>query len=275
LHRSLVGAAQDVAVARDIAEAAARAGGAIVRAALDGPAQVRNKGAVDLVTEVDLASEAAILALLNDRMPGVPVLAEEGGGASSAATRWVVDPLDGTTNFVHGFPSFGVSVALQQEGRIIAGCVYDPVRHQAYSAGRDLGAHCEGRPLRVSAVSSLDRALLLTGFAYDRRQRADFYLRFVKAFLEKSQGLRRAGSAAMDMCHVAAGRADGFWEFGLNVWDIAAGVLLIEEAGGRVSDMLGGPLHFDKPRLLATNGWVHAEMQEVLLPLLSRPAAMT
>ena len=265
---------RSIAEARSVAEAAARAGGAVVRAALDGPAQVRNKGAVDLVTEVDLASEAAILRLLQDRMPGVPVLAEEGGGASTGATRWVVDPLDGTTNFVHGFPSFGVSVALQHEGQVVAGCVYDPVRDQAYSAGRGLGATCEGRPLRVSATHSLDRALLLTGFAYDRRERADFYLRFVKAFLEQSQGLRRAGSAAIDLCHVAAGRADGFWEFGLNVWDVAAGVLLVEEAGGQVTDMLGGPLDLDKPRLLATNGGVHGAMGAVLRPLLLSSAAM-
>lgn len=245
-----------------------------MRAALDGPVEVRNKGVVDLVTEVDLASEAAILRLLHDRMPGVAVLAEEAGGARAGETRWVVDPLDGTTNFVHGFPSFGVSVALQHQGEVIAGCVYDPVRDHTYSAGRGLGATCEGRPLRVSSTDSLERALLLTGFAYDRRERADFYLRFVKAFLEQSQGLRRAGSAAMDLCHVAAGRADGFWEFGLNVWDVAAGVLLVQEAGGRVTDMLGGPLDLDQPRLLATNGGVHDAMGAVLLPLLSPSAAM-
>lgn len=252
-----------------IAEAAARAAGAIIRDR--GPEQVHHKGAVDLVTEVDLAAEAAIRAHLSAATPGVPILAEEGGGAREAHTRWIVDPLDGTTNFVHGFPSYAVSIALELDGVLSAGCVFDAVNGRAYVAARGLGATCEGAPIRVSQTAVLDRGLLATGFAYDRRQRAAFYLRFVGAFLERSQGIRRAGSAAMDLCHVAAGRIDGYWEFGLSPWDVAAGALLVQEAGGRVTDVALGPLQLDAPRILATNGRIHDEMAAVITPLLSSP----
>lgn len=252
-----------------VAEAAARAAGEIIRA--HAPRAVRHKGAVDLVTEVDLAAEQAIRALLAERSPGVPVLAEEGGGATTATTRWIVDPLDGTTNFVHGFPSYCVSVALELDGALEAGCIYDPVHDVAYVAARGRGAWLEDQRIHVSETDSLDQSLLITGFAYDRRQRADFYLRFVKVFLERSQGIRRAGSAAMDCCHIAAGRADGYWEFGLNAWDVAAGALLVTEAGGRVSDVALGPLDLNRPRILATNGRIHEEMASLITSLLSSP----
>lgn len=257
----------ELSQAARVAERAARAAGAIIR---DRRAdQVRHKGAVDLVTEVDLAAEEAIRAILEQDTPGVPVLAEEGGGARDARTRWIVDPLDGTTNFVHGFPSYAVSIALELDGVLSAGCVLDAVHGEAYVAALGLGATCEGRPLRVSRATTLDESLLATGFAYDRRQRADFYLRFVKAFLERAQGLRRAGSAAMDLCHVAAGRLDGYWEFGLSPWDVAAGALLVQEAGGRVTDVALGPLTLGAPRILATNGCIQEEMASVIVPLLS------
>lgn len=253
---------------RDLAERAARAGGRVIRDA-QGAREVHHKGPIDLVTEVDLAAEAAIRAVLEQGTPGVPILAEEGGGAAGAATRWIVDPLDGTTNFVHGFPSYAVSVALEVDGVLAAGCIYDPIHDAAYTAARGEGAWCEGRRLRVSQTATLDAALLITGFAYDRRERADFYLRFVRAFLIRSQGLRRAGSAAMDLCHLAAGRADGYWEFGLSPWDVAAGALLVEEAGGRVSDVLLGPLDLARPRLLASNGRIHENMSEIIAQLIS------
>lgn len=253
---------------RALAERAARAAGRIIRDAR-GAREVRHKGPIDLVTEVDLAAEAAIREVLEAATPGVPILAEEGGGAREASTRWIVDPLDGTTNFVHGFPSYAVSVALEVDGEIRAGCIYDPIADAAYTAARGEGATCDGRPLKVSETSALDRALLLTGFAYDRRERADFYLAFVRAFLQRSQGIRRAGAAAMDLCHIAAGRADGYWEFGLNAWDVAAGALLVEEAGGRVTDMLLGTLDLGRPRLLATNGHIHEKMSEIIAQLLS------
>ncbi len=266
---------RDLVALRRVAVEAAQAGADVVRAALDGPDRVDRKGAVDLVTEVDLAAEAAVRSVLGRRTPDLPILAEEGGGASSSSTRWIVDPLDGTTNFVHGFPSFGVSVGLQLDGVLAAGCVVDPLRQQTYAAHRGGGATLDGVPLAVSSVDALSDALVLTGFAYDRRERADFYLHFVKAFLERAQGLRRAGAAALDLCHIAAGRADGFWEFNLSPWDVAAGALLVTEAGGRVTDMAGGPLDLDRPRLLATNGRIHEQMRDVLVERMTARGGMT
>ena len=272
----------------DAATEAALAAGAIIRDALgdgisapplpdgiDGSAAVVHKGAIDLVTRVDLASEEVIRSVLAQATPGIPVLAEEGGGATNIDTRWIVDPLDGTTNFVHGFPAYAVSIALQQAGVITVGCIYDPLRDQLYTATRGKGAFCTDRQrsvhrrLQVTQTSDLSRALLLTGFPYDRQQRAGEYLRIVQVFMERCQGIRRAGAAALDLAHIAAGRADGFWEFGLSPWDIAAGVLLIEEAGGQVTDMSLSPIDIDRPRLLASNGQIHAQMGVILSELIS------
>lgn len=251
-----------------VAERAARAAGGVIQAAARAT-DVRHKGAVDLVTEVDLAAEEALVTALAAETPGVPVLAEERGGASDASTRWIVDPLDGTTNFVHGFPCYCVSVALERDGAVIVGCVYDPLHDRAYTAFRGGGAWCGEERLRVSSTRTLDESLLLTGFPYDRRQRAAYYLRFVAAFLERSQGVRRDGSAALDLCHIAAGRADGYWEFNLQPWDVAAGALLVEEAGGVVSDVARIPLSLSRPRVLASNGHIHEEMAIIISELLS------
>lgn len=256
--------ADEVATA---AVAAAAAADTIRRAA--SARDVSHKGAVDLVSEVDLAAEAVICKILAERCPGVPILAEEGGGASGQTTRWIVDPLDGTTNFVHGMPHYAVSVALQQDGDIVAGCIHDVPCDLSYRAGRGSGAWCDDKRLAVSDTPNLDAALLLTGFPYDRRERAARYLKFVLAMLERAQGLRRAGSACQDLCWIASGVGDGYWEFGLQTWDVAAGILLVEEAGGCVTDIAGGPLDLQRPRLLATNGRLHAEMHAVLAPLLS------
>lgn len=235
------------------------------------PGLVSHKGPVDLVTQVDLGAEARIRAALEET--GVPVFAEEGGGAQGAATRWIVDPLDGTTNFVHGFPSYGISIALQLEGVLEIGVVYDIPRERLFAARRGQGARCNGRPIQVSAVEQLSSALVASGFAVDRRERADDYLRFVKVMLERSQGFRRAGAAALDLCHVACGELDGFWEFNLSPWDVAAGCLILQEAGGRFSDLGGGPLDLDRPRVLATNGRIHAQMHQALAPLLPLTSA--
>jgi myo-inositol-1(or 4)-monophosphatase len=249
-----------------IAEAAAREAGALIRASTT--LDIRHKGVVDLVTQVDLACEEAIRKTLARHTPEIPVLAEEGGGATSATTRWIVDPLDGTTNFVHGYPSYAVSIALQVDGVLEVGCIYDPVHDAAYTARNGHGAWCGERRLNVSAPCTLQSALLVTGFPYDRAERIDFYLGVVRAFLLAGQGLRRAGAAAMDFVALASGSVDGYWEFGLNPWDVAAGVLLVEEAGGRVSDMDGSAFDLDNPRMLASNGSVHEEMIGVLSPLL-------
>lgn len=231
------------------------------------PAGVRFKGKIDLVTEVDLRAESVIRETLERLTPGIAILAEEGGGARDARTRWIVDPLDGTTNFVHGFPFYCVSIALELDGELACGVIRDPVRGVTYSATRGGGATANGEPLRVSSTSNLNEALLASGFAYDRRERADFYLRYVKAFMERAQGFRRCGSAAMDLVMVARGELDGYWEFGLNPWDVAAGALLVSEAGGRVSEMNCAPLDLEKPKILATNSLIHEEMAGIIREL--------
>jgi len=252
---------------RELAERAARAAGAIIR---ERSAQrIEHKGAVDLVTEVDLACEGAIREILEAGAPGVPVLGEEGGGADGERTRWIVDPLDGTTNFVHGFPAYCVCVALQDDGELRVGVTYDPIRDHLYSAELGKGTTLNGDPIRVSNRAELGRCLLASGFAYDRRERAAEYLRFVQAFLERGQGFRRAGSAGTDLAWLAAGRLDGYWEFGLHTWDVASGTLLVREAGGAVTDMTGADLDLDHPRILASNGRIHDQMIEVLVDLLT------
>lgn len=252
----------------DAAVEAAEAAAAIIRDARKDGLRVRHKGSIDLVTQVDLAAEQAIRSVLQAHTPSIPILAEEGGGADSLSTRWIVDPLDGTTNFVHGYPSYAVSIALQVDGELHAGCVFDAVNGRAYTATAGGGAWLGDERLSVSSTETLADALLVTGFPYDRRERIDWYLSFVRAFLMKGRGLRRAGAAAMDFVALATGAVDGYWEFGLNPWDVAAGVLLVQEAGGIVSDMEGGELDLDRPRLLASNGKVHLEMSELLSGLL-------
>ncbi len=248
-----------------LARRAALLAGGIIRRSTDHT--VRHKGAVDLVTEVDLACEQAIVELLGRETPDIPVVGEEGADPHQAlpASCWIVDPLDGTTNFVHGYPSYGVSVALQIEGRIHAGCVYDAVRDQTYCARLGHGADRDGQPLHVSSTPCVDTALLSSGFPYDRRERAAFYLAYFQAFMERCQGVRRAGAAAIDLAWVAAGNVDGFWEFHLQPWDIAAGALLIQEAGGRVTGMDGQPIDLRGARIVASNGHVHQAMLEVIL----------
>ena len=224
------------------------------------PKNVAHKGVVDLVTEVDRAAESAIIDQLQSHTPSIPILAEEGGGAWSARTRWIVDPLDGTTNFVHGFPCFGPAIALEDDGQIVAACTINVATGEQFWASRGAGAWCNEERLHVSETRSLAEALMVTGFPYDRRERAAFYLRFVERFLASAQGLRRDGAAAVDLTHIAAGRADGFWELGLQPWDVAGGVLMIEEAGGCVTDLNGGMIDIGRPQIVASNGWIHEEI---------------
>lgn len=249
----------------DVAVEAARAAGTILRTAYErGNVSAEHKGTVDLVTETDRAAEAAVRAVLGRHTPDVPILGEEGGGAWDAPTRWVVDPLDGTTNFVHGFPWFCVSIGLEVDGAGEVGVVYDPLRDDLFAARRGRGATCNGASIRVSTVADLGQALIATGFAYDRQQRADYYLARVKVVMERAQGIRRAGAAALDLARVAAGQLDAYWEFGLQPWDVAAGRLLVEEAGGRATSHDGGPMDLRLPSPLASNALLHAEMLAVL-----------
>lgn len=232
---------------------------------------IRTKsGEIDLVTEADHHSEETIIGMIRQSFPDHQILAEESGlnAPRSSEMRWVIDPLDGTTNFAHSFPAFCVSIGLEQAGRMILGAVYNPYYKELFSAGRGEGAFLNDQPIHVSQVSELNKSLLTTGFAYDRRERADYYLKFFKAFMMRCHGVRRVGAAALDMCAVACGRIEGYWEENLKPWDTAAGWLIVEEAGGRVSDLTGGNFAIERKELLATNGFIHEEMTTIMSSLL-------
>lgn len=249
--------------------AAALAGAAVVREAHAGRGSIdfsiRYKGPVDLVTEVDRKAEEAIIARLRRDCPEVPILAEERGTVAGARTdrRFLVDPLDGTTNFAHGFPVFAVSVAYEERGTVLAGAVVDPVREEVFAAERGAGARRNDSPIAVSSATDLERALLATGFPYSREALERALVRF-SAMMRRARAVRRAGSAALDLCWLAAGRLDGFWEEGLRVWDTAAGELIVREAGGRVTDFAGNPFANGGPNLTASNGGIHEELLRLL-----------
>jgi len=239
-----------------IAVEAARTAGAIQRERYRSDFRVRNKGALDLVTEVDLACEEAIRSVLAHRAPGTAVLGEEEGLLGDGADRWIVDPLDGTTNYAHGYPVFCVSVAWEEDGAVRLGVVYDPLRDELFAAERGRGASCNGDPVRVSTVGTLARAVLATGFPYDRLTHPRNYAEFA-ALTQATQGVRRSGSAALDLAYVACGRLDGFWEPGLKPWDLAAGCLLVAEAGGLVTGYQGEDFTPYGADVVASNGAIH------------------
>lgn len=245
-------------------QAAAEAGRVLMEKYATG-VTVAYKGAIDLVTEADLASEQAIVAILRQRHPQHDILAEEGDyGRRGSDQRWIVDPLDGTTNFAHGFPWFAVSIALEVRGVIELGAVFNPHNGELFVAERGRGATLNGRPLQVSSTDDLGRALLATGFAYDHKSCPDNNYGHFERFQRAAQAVRRAGVASLDLACVAAGRFDGFWELKLKPWDVAAGVLLVEEAGGLVSDYAGDAMPLDRGEILASNGRLHAAMRDVL-----------
>jgi myo-inositol-1(or 4)-monophosphatase len=244
--------------------AVAHAGAIIQRRRDDRGAVERKSTAIDFVTDVDRACEAAILDVLRSAFPQHAILAEESGRSGDDEFVWLVDPLDGTTNFAHGYPQVSVSVALHRSGQALLGLVYDPFRDELFVGRRGGGATLNDRPLAVSTRSPLESTLLASGFPYDRREHADLYLSYFKAFMMRAQGIRRAGSAALDLCWVAAGRVDGFWEWKLKPWDTAAGALIVAEAGGRVSDFAGNPFDPFGEQTLASNGAIHDEMIAVI-----------
>jgi len=230
--------------------------------------QISNKGDIDLVTESDLASEKLIVERVRSHYPRHTILAEESGeaviaGPTQSDWKWIIDPLDGTTNYAHGYPCFCVSIAVERSGQMEIGVVYDPMRDEMFAAERGQGATLNDRRIRVSNIEDLNQAMLCTGFPYDVRTRPDFARGFTN-FTMHAQAVRRDGSAALDLAYVACGRFDGFWEDGLNPWDIAAGVLLIEEAGGLVTDFQSGPLNIYTPKVVASNGLIHQSMLRVL-----------
>jgi len=243
------------------AAAAALEGGDIIREMYDNPHQIRLKGLIDLVTEADIASEKAILAVLEQRFPGSSVLAEESSADYSevpAGAVWIVDPLDGTTNFAHGFPYFAVSVAYSIGGMSQVGVIYCPMQNELFCAWKGGGAWLNGRPVSVSAKEILIESLVGTGFPYDIHERLDPVIAQLRKVLPVVRDIRRAGAAALDLAYVACGRLDGFWEMELKPWDTAAGQLLVEEAGGRVTDLKGGDWTPYRQEVLASNGNIHS-----------------
>jgi len=229
-----------------------------------GSARISNKGDIDLVTEADIAAEELIIDRIRSYYPRHGILAEESGeavkvGDTASEWRWVIDPLDGTTNYAHGYPCFCTSIGVEHNGKLEFGVIYDPMRKELFAAERGQGATLNDRRIRVSDVEELSKAMLVTGFPYNVRERPDFAREFV-TFTMNAQAVRRDGSAAIDLAYVACGRFDGFWEDGLNPWDMAAGVLLIQEAGGRVTNFNDEPLSIYTKKVLATNGLVHQPM---------------
>jgi len=238
----------------------AREAGALVMEYFHQRVRVEYKGEVDLVTVADRKSEALILERIRSRWPGHDILGEEGGLHDQGSDfRWYVDPLDGTTNFAHGFPVFCISLALEYKGRRVAGVVYDPTRDEMFAAEQGSGAFLNQQPIHVSKTANLAECLVATGFPSHKRHKNPNIF-FYHQITLRTHGVRRAGSAALDLCYVACGRFDAFWEFNLNPWDTAAGVLIVEEAGGRVSDFRGAPFDIASRETLASNRLVHQAM---------------
>ncbi len=243
----------------------ARDAGSLLRNRLNTSFDIMHKGAINIVTEVDLASEKLIRDAISTHYPRHEVLGEEGGLTESRSDyRWVVDPLDGTTNYAHGYPVFCVSIALEHEGETVLGVVYDPTRDEMFTAERGGGAALNNRPIRVSSVDDLGNGLLSTGFPYDIKTSTFTNLDHWGNFAMHAQALRRDGAAALDLCYVACGRFDGFWELNLSPWDTAAGALIVTEAGGRVTDFTGNKFSNYESQILASNGLLHERMIEVL-----------
>lgn len=257
-----------------IAREAALAGGKVLRERAGHLGDVRTKSSsTDLVTEVDVASGVAVVRSIAAGSPRARFVVEEpevcglagvAPGSLSDAEVWVVDPLDGTTSYVHGFPCYSVSVALLRDGEPVVGAVFNAAAGEMNAAARGCGATRDGRPIAVSRAATIEDALLITGFPYDRGETLDRQLAVFSALIRRVQGMRRDGSAAIDCCHVAAGRADGFWEFALKPWDTAAGALIAMEAGATVTDFAGRPWSTERPDVLAANPTLHALMIEAL-----------
>ena len=257
---------------REILELAitiARETGSLQRERFAEPRQIETKSsAIDLVTDVDRASDQLVLEYITSQRPDDEILIEETGAHEGrSGLRWIVDPLDGTTNYAHGFPHFAVSIAVEREGVRELGVIYDPMKDELFSARRGRGALLNGKPIAVSQVGELERALLATGFAYDVHRAKFDNLDYFARFIKRAQAVRRAGSAALDLAYIACGRFDGFWELELHPWDVAAGLLLIDEAGGTSSNLVGGPVPASGNRLVASNGRLHARLLEVLRDL--------
>ncbi len=250
----------------ELAITIARETGSLQRERFAEPRQIETKSsAIDLVTDVDRASDQLVLEYITSQRPDDEILIEETGTHEGrSGLRWIVDPLDGTTNYAHGFPHFAVSIAVEREGVRELGVIYDPMKDELFSVRRGGGALLNGKPIAVSQVDELERALLATGFAYNVHRAKLDNLEYFARFIKRAQAVRRAGSAALDLAYIACGRFDGFWELELHPWDVAAGLLLVDEAGGTSSDLVGGPVPASGNRLVASNGRLHPQLLEVL-----------
>jgi myo-inositol-1(or 4)-monophosphatase len=248
---------------RTLIQALKRVGGLLART-LHAAKKIDYKSEANLVTQVDKRAEKIIIEMIRREHPGHAILAEESAPSGRSRYKWIIDPLDGTTNFAHTFPVACVSIALEKDGAVILGGVFDPFRNELFLAEKNRGATLNGRPISVSRTKRLHESLLCTGFPYDRRNFAETYLRIFAAFMVRCHGVRRTGSAALDICYVGCGRFDGFWELKLNPWDTAASSLVCAEAGGKLTDFEGNPYSIYIPEALASNGRIHREMLAVL-----------
>ncbi len=255
----------------NIAIRAARAGGRILLRHFDhvDTLDVKSKGLHDFVSEVDRSAEQEIIEVLRQSFPDHAILAEESGVHAGNDYQWVIDPLDGTTNYLHGLPHFSISIALKYRGRLEAGVVYDPIREEMFTASRGSGAQLNDRKLRVTNRKELNQSLIGTGFPYRDFQHLDAYMGMFKDLATKTAGIRRPGSAALDFAYLAAGRNDGFWELGLSEWDMAAGVLIVREAGGIVTDIAGGDGYLQSGNVIAGGIKVHNAMLRTIRPHLT------
>ncbi len=250
----------------NIAVKAARQAGKVIMRHLDrlDTLKVQVKARNDFVSEVDLVAETEIIDIISAAYPDHAILAEESGTQSGNTYQWIIDPLDGTTNYLHGYPHFSVSVALSREGILEHGVVFDPIRNEMFTASRGKGAHLNDRRMRVSNAHRLENCLLGTGFPFRAVTHLDPWLKMFRAMLLRTSGIRRAGSAALDLAHVACGRFDGFWELGLQPWDLAAGCLLIQEAGGLVTDLENEQAYLDSGNVIAANPNIHPLMFDII-----------
>ena len=242
--------------------------GKIMKQANEKPISIKYKSPVSLVTKTDRKAERVIIEIIRKNFPDHAILAEESAPSGNSRCKWIIDPIDGTTNFVHRLPASCVSIGYEEDGVMKAGGVFNPFLDEWFWAEKGKGASLNGKKIRVSKAKKLAESLLATGFPYDRRERARNYLKFVEEFMLRTHGLRRLGSSAIDLCYVACGRFDGYWEFNLQAWDISAGVLIVEEAGGRLSDFSGRLMSIYGKQTLATNGLIHEEMLNIFKKLL-------
>lgn len=248
----------------DTAIRAAREAGRIQKSRLGSEIGIRHKGESDLVTEVDVACEETIKRIIASDWPEHSVLGEESGATGKSDLIWIIDPLDGTTNYAHSYPHFCSSVALEAKGKIVAGVVYDPMRDELFSAIRGGGAYLNGKRIKVSSCAKLETSMLSTGFPYDAERRVKTAIPMFVAIQNIVQAIRRDGAAALNMCYTACGRFDGFWEISLHAWDVAAAWLMIEEAGGKVTGIDGKPTNIYSEQILATNGLLHDALAAAL-----------